>query len=376
MNPTDGGQDPREAQRKAAARLARDQVLNSYKRVKTIVTTPQEHDPYKPMPTTNVDENTWKQYHSAWSSYYQKYYHEYYNKAATNFARSERAKAEEAEKEAKRLRKKHERPLTPLEQMRQNIRDKAAGNVEKIRKSNHFIPILVGVSIILVVLFLEYNRNIAAPIIAYISPGNVTATEISEVDPTVTTNPGPDPKIIIPKLNISAPVSFGIANDTKTLDVAMASGVAQFAIPGANAMPGQNGNLVISGHSASDIYSTGNYKFIFAGITRLEAKDLIYVNYESKRYTYSVTSTKVVSPSDVNSLMLGNDAPYLTLITCVPLGTSRNRLLVFAEQISPDPSAAETPEQPEEPQVTQAEIPANPPTFFENIWNWLTGQGE
>lgn len=376
MNPSEGGQDPKEAQRQAAARLARQQVLSSYKRVKTIVTTPQEHDPSKPMPVTNVDESTWKQYHSAWSNYYQKYYHEYYNKAAGNFARTERAKAEEAETEAANLRKKYEKPLTPLQQMRIQIRDKAAGNVEKIRKSHHFIPIVVGLVIILSVLFLEYNRNIAAPIIAYISPGNVSAAEISEIDPTVTANPGPEPRLIIPKINVAVPVHFGIPNDTNSLNWAMARGVAQFAIPGANAMPGQNGNLVISGHSASDIYSNHDFKFIFAALPRLEPRDLIHVNYESQRFTYSVTGSRVVAPNDVKALVLGNDKPMLTLITCVPLGTSRNRLLVFAEQISPDPNAAETPEQPEGPQVTQAEIPANPPTFIENIWNWLTGQGD
>lgn len=45
----------------------------------------------------------------------------------------------------------------------------------------------------------------------------------------------------------------------------MNQGVAQFSIPGANALPGQIGNLAISGHSAGDIYSSNPYKFIFSG---------------------------------------------------------------------------------------------------------------
>jgi sortase A len=257
--------------------------------------------------------------------------------------------------------------------MREKIRATAAGHAHKIRKSHHFIPILVGLGIILAVVFMEYNRNIAAPIIAYVSPGNVAATEMSEIDPTVSVTPGPDPKLIIPKLNVEVPVVFGISNDQNSLALAMANGVAQFAIPGANAMPGQAGNLVLSGHSASDLYSNHKYKFIFAGLPRLETKDLVYVNYESKRYTYVVTSTRVVKPSDVDSLVLGDGKPMLTLITCVPLGTSRDRLLVFAEQVSPDPTVAEKPPAPEAPQVTQAEIPSNPPTFFQNIWSFLTG---
>ena len=66
----------------------------------------------------------------------------------------------------------------------------------------------------------------------------------------------------------------------------MNHGVAQFKISGADAMPGQIGNLVISGHSAGDIYSNNQYKFIFSGLERLVDGDLIYINYNSVRYTY------------------------------------------------------------------------------------------
>jgi sortase A len=392
MNPTSGGPDPREAQRQAAKRLARERVLSSYtKRVEQIVVAQEQqsaqpaaqHPAKQPeAPGTNVDPDTWKQYHTAWATYYQKYYHEYYTKAASNFAKTERQKAEEkareaaeAHAEAERLRKKHEQPLTPAQKIRADIRARASGHFEKIRKSHHFVPILVGLAIVLAVVFLEYNRNIAAPILAYISPGNVSATEIAEIDPTVTTDIGADTTLIIPKLNVQVPLHLGIPNDSASVNAAMANGVAQFAIPGANAMPGQIGNLVISGHSASDVYSSNQYKFIFAGLPRLEGKDLIYINYQSKRYTYAVTSTRVVNPNEVEALTEHQDKPILTLITCVPLGTSRNRLLVFAEQINPDPDAATAPaETPTEPQVTQADLPANPPTFFENVWYWLTGQ--
>jgi sortase A len=65
--------------------------------------------------------------------------------------------------------------------------------------------------------------------------------------------------------------------------------------------------------------------------------------------------------------------PILTLITCWPLGTSRYRLLIFADQISP--SIENATEVPEESKVkTKAEeMPKNEKTFFENIWSFLTG---
>ena len=209
---------------------------------------------------------------------------------------------------------------------------------------------------------------------AYVSPDtDSVSTSIEAVDPSITQAVSPEPRLIIPKLNIDVPVAFGINyNDVMS---AMNRGVAQFMIPGANAMPGQAGNLVLSGHSAGDIYSSNPYKFIFSGLERLEPGDLIYVNYESVRYTYTISSTKVVEPSDVQSLMLGHEKPMLTLITCTPLGTSRYRLLVFADQISPEYSADSTPTEPEEssPNDSTYSMPANEPSVFESIWQSLFG---
>lgn len=66
----------------------------------------------------------------------------------------------------------------------------------------------------------------------------------------------------------------------------------------------------------------------------------------------------------------------LTLITCTPLGTSRYRLLISAEQISPtyDTNNIADPTIPEETPTTNDEsMPANEPSFFENLWNGLFG---
>ena len=102
---------------------------------------------------------------------------------------------------------------------------------------------------------------------------------------------------------------------------------------------------------------------------------MIYVNYESVRYTYKVIRKSVVEPSDVDALIVETDKPLITLVTCTPLGTSRYRLLVTGEQISPEyknteDNQQETPEDEDK----EAELPANEPSFFENVWRFLTGQ--
>ena len=217
----------------------------------------------------------------------------------------------------------------------------------------------------LFILFLQYNRLVFAPIMAYISPTNTKDAGITAINPTTSTTPSKDPKLIIPKLNVEVPVNFNIPNDSATIMEAMNHGVAHFKIPGADALPGEKGNLVITGHSAGDIYSNNQYKFIFSGLERLQENDLIYVNYNSKRYTYSVKKKETVEPSDVNSLIYETKKPILTLITCTPLGTARYRLLVTADQIDPAPNTAAEISKTE--QRAQVSIPSNEKTFFEKI---------
>ena len=363
----------------------------------------------------------WQNYHSAWQNYYQKYYSEYYAKAAKSYVETEKTELNNqyekrnqigqlALDSQKRLIEnlKNPKPKNPettenfsedaqvkstetppsLESihvktieatLKERIQKKASSSFQLSKKHRKFIPIFAGVFTVLFVLFLQYNRLIFAPIMAYIAPGNSNDTEITAIDPTITTAPTADPKLIIPKLNVDVPAHFNIANDTATIDNAMNHGVAQFKIPGADALPGQVGNLVISGHSAGDIYSNNQYKFIFSGLERLQDNDLIYVNYNSVRYTYKVTKKQTVEPTDVAALVYPTSKPILTLITCTPLGSDRYRLLVTAEQVSPtyEEKAVSTPTNTDSTTAlpgnnTSSELPANEKPFFQKIWGFLT----
>ena len=367
----------------------------------------------KPTPT-HVNSESWQRYHSAWQNYYQKYYSEYYSKAARNYVEKERLKdarrqAEENDtldylgrtnifgNKAKSTDKQPNENSEPTKstapgifgsnkqaeenaddigaRLKKSIRKKAVKNVKKSRRHRRLIPVFVGIAVVLLILFIQYNRLIFAPIYAYVSPGNAPASQIEAIDPTLDQTVSADPRLIIPKLNIDVPIHFGIPlSDVMS---AMNNGVAQYRIPGASAYPGEIGNTVITGHSAGDIYSSNPYKYIFSGLERLEDGDLIYINYQSVRYTYRVTGKEVVEPSNVASLVIDTDKPMLTLVTCTPLGTSRYRLLVFAEQISPSTDDALEPEETEiqidEGTENDSSLPSNEPSFFENIWNFLTG---
>ena len=375
----------------------------------------------KQAPINMNQKMDWQNYHSAWQNYYQKYYSEYYAKAAKSYVETEKTELNNqyekrnqigqlALDSQKRLLENLKNPkpknLETTEQnsetsetkstdappslesihvktieatLKERIQKKASSSFQLSKRHRKFIPIFAGVFTVLFVLFLQYNRLIFAPIMAYIAPGNSNDTEITAIDPTITTAPTADPKLIIPKLNVDVPAHFNIANDTATIDNAMNHGVAQFKIPGADALPGQIGNLVISGHSAGDIYSNNQYKFIFSGLERLQDNDLIYVNYNSVRYAYKVTKKQTVEPTDVAALVYPTSKPILTLITCTPLGSDRYRLLVTAEQVSPtyEEKAVSTPTNTDSTAAlpgnnTSSEMPANEKPFFQKIWGFLT----
>ena len=71
---------------------------------------------------------------------------------------------------------------------------------------------------------------------------------------------------------------------------------------------------------------------IFALLDKLDPGDEIIVYYQQKKFVYKVTEKKVVRPGDVKAL--SERDPHkkeLSLMTCWPIGTTYNRLLVFTE---------------------------------------------
>ncbi len=379
MNPDTGGQSSSDLSRQAAAQLARKKVLAAYtaqaqkkaEEANAAKAQPGQHLKDQPVPQ-KINSESWKKYHSAWQDYYQKYYSQYYSNAARDYIAKEklreaRDKAEEEEILSKS--KANEKDSS----LRIKIRKKATENAKKSRRMRKFIPLFAGLAVALVILFLQYNRLIFAPIMAYMSPGNVPASEIEALDPTITQTVSADPRLIIPKLNVDVPVRYNVP--LSGIMQAMNNGVAHYRIAGASAYPGEIGNFILTGHSAGDVYSSNPYKYIFSGLERLEHGDLIYVNYNSVRYTYRVIKKEVVEPTNVAALVVQTDKPLITLVTCTPLGTSRYRLLVTGEQISPSYDGASQESSGDIPSIDESTaLPSNEPSFFEGLWNWFTGQ--
>ena len=377
-------------QQQTATELARKKVLEAYK------SQPQNYKTATAQETTpQIKQEDWRKYHSAWQNYYQKYYGEYYGRAAQEYVarekmRIEREVAEKSRKEQESIFSKAAEPApepetTPEEveeiqnSFRERIRKTAEKRARKNKKFYKWIPLGIGIFVLVCGVLLQYNQVIAANVVAYMSPGDNSSNTITAIDPTLTIATHDSPYLMIPKLNVEVPVVFGSANDVASMNIAMGNGVANFAVPGASAKPGEIGNFVISGHSAGNVYQNTNYKFIFSGLPRMVDGDLIYMDYEGKRYTYKMIGHTIVDPSDVNVLVrIANenpDKPLITLLTCYPLGTSRQRYVIFGEQINPSyeeaPSAAPVVDDGGD---TKTSMPEGDPSSLEQLWKWLTGQ--
>ncbi|USN96211.1 MAG: sortase [Candidatus Nomurabacteria bacterium] len=356
MQPENDNSEFKQAQRDAAANVVRDQLDALYDNQPKVMAAPKQDESGQTKEQAYQRANGWQQYHTEWQNYYRKYYEHYYvGKLHQAINEHEDAKRTPDEKQQ-----------AEIEELRAKIVEGAKKNVKKARKSRHFIPLVSAVVVVLVVAFLQYNEIIFANVQAYISPGNIDPQNIV-VDPNASTHVPPAPKLIIPKINVDVPVVYNVPSDYNDLMSAMKKGVAHFSIPGANSVPGQLGNTVYSGHSSNDLFDPGDYKFIFAQLEKLKKGDTIFVNYNSTRYTYTVTKMQVVEPTDVQALLGHNDKPYLTLITCTPLGTALHRLLVTAEQISPDPSKAKAENTSGNSQSNTA-MPGQAPTVLERLF--------
>lgn len=339
--------------REAAAGVIRSQIDNLY-------STEQQTGPYQRTHNEPVMPQTeqWKQYHTAWQTYYQKYYEGYYTHHLNQAKHT-------IESQVTTQQPGNISIDEAVFDLHQKIIDKVKDSATKVRKSRHFIPIASGIFVVLLFLFLQYNRIIISNTVAYVSPGSIDPQNII-INPNTNVKVGPESKLIIPKINVDVPVIYDVGNDYSSQMVAMTKGVAQFAVPGASSHPGQIGNTVIAGHSSNDLLDSGDYKFIFAQLDRLEIGDTIYANYNSIRYTYTVTKKEVVKPTDVNKLVYTTTKPLLTLLTCTPLGTAINRLLVTSEQVSPDPNQSIA--SPTSTSKTTTSIPGNSPTLFERLF--------
>jgi len=125
-------------------------------------------------------------------------------------------------------------------------------------------------------------------------------------------------RIQIPVINVDAPVVQGDGWEQLKLGVAQHAGTPD---------PGENGNLVLSGHN--DVFGE-----VFRYLERLMPGDVVIVFTVQRQYTYVITGTRIVEPTQVE-VMDPTPNPTLTLISCHPYLVDNHRNVVSAVLQSP-----------------------------------------
>ncbi len=120
-------------------------------------------------------------------------------------------------------------------------------------------------------------------------------------------------RILIPAIRVDAPIVEG--DDWERLK----SGVGHHI---GSALPGEAGNLVLSGHN--DVYGS-----VFADLSELREGDLVLIDTPSRSFRYKVTGTQIVLPNET-SVMDATEEPALTLISCYPPLVDSHRIVVSA----------------------------------------------
>ncbi|NTU80132.1 MAG: sortase [Chloroflexales bacterium] len=161
------------------------------------------------------------------------------------------------------------------------------------------------------------DRAIALSEIVSHSPRS-TFAEVMAPEPTAAPVPAPALPvwIEIPAINVYAPVIESVVFDGTWQSADYAAGYLS-----GTALPGEEGNVAISGHA-------GLRGGVFARLGELRPGDDIFVDTVSGRFHYRMRESQVVWPQQVEVLFLGQ-MPTLSLLTCTNL--DMQRLIVTAD---------------------------------------------
>ncbi|WP_314068480.1 class C sortase [uncultured Vagococcus sp.] len=121
--------------------------------------------------------------------------------------------------------------------------------------------------------------------------------------------------IVIPEIELRLPIYVGASDDNLSKGGAFVNGTD---LP----LKGPGTHSVLAGHRG---WYGSNY---FLNINRLKPGDVIYLSYLGETGYYVVTDSELIRPWEMDRLLEKKDAECLTLLTCHPILSNEQRLLV------------------------------------------------
>ncbi len=126
--------------------------------------------------------------------------------------------------------------------------------------------------------------------------------------------------LVIPQMGVRGKIYEGSSEKT------LLKGL--WHMPGTSSNP-ESGNVVVTAHRYLRRPPNPNTFYL---LDKLKVGDEFYMYWQGKRYNYRVREIKVVKPEEV-SILYNTPNPQLTLFSCTPLFTSKNRLVVISDLI-------------------------------------------
>ena len=142
-------------------------------------------------------------------------------------------------------------------------------------------------------------------------------------------------RVIIPRIGKSIPLldikNRNIEGESELNDIFMdelENGIIRY--PG-SAKPWDDWISFIFWHSSNFPWMKWDYNDVFALLDNVEFDDEVIVYYEQRKYIYKIREKNVITPGDVSVLKSKKDVSEISLMTCWPIWTTLNRLLVTWE---------------------------------------------
>jgi LPXTG-site transpeptidase (sortase) family protein len=126
-------------------------------------------------------------------------------------------------------------------------------------------------------------------------------------------------RLIIPKIGVNAPI---IESSNEQYGLSLGS----WHVPESSS-PDRGGNTVLTGHRFKYLPPNNVTFYLFH---KLKKGDIVTVLWREKDYVYEIEETKIVPASEL-SIMDQTKEATLTMFTCDPIYSTKNRLVVIAK---------------------------------------------
>lgn len=178
--------------------------------------------------------------------------------------------------------------------------------------------------------FNPYPTISASSMDAYFYP-NRSQTAGQKVEKAKFTSTDKPNSLEVPKISLSVPIIFPGSADTNVVMKALDLGVVFY--PG-SVYPGQEGQMVILGHSAPVGWPKVKHDWVFSELDKLAPGDEIYINFNNLQYVFIVKNKLIIKRgADVPSDSTENNNE-LALVSCWPPGKDYQRIAVQAELLT------------------------------------------